>query len=57
VRRLIVVAPAAVLLYCLVARGGILQGLAGWQYAFQRTWSETVLAQELLKRMLGLAHD
>ena len=54
VRRLIVVAPAAVLLYCLVARGGALQGLAGWQYAAQRTWAETVLSQELLKRLLGL---
>lgn len=56
VRRLVVVAPAAVALYCLVARGCALQGLAGWQYAFQRAWSETVLAQELLKRLLGLAH-
>lgn len=53
IRRLFVVAPAAVLLYCLLGRGGILQGLAGWQYAFQRTWSETVLSQELLKRMFG----
>lgn len=53
VRRLLVVAPAAVLLYCLFARGGALQGLAGWQYAFQRAWTETVLSQELLKRMLG----
>lgn len=56
VRRLVVVAPAAVLLYCLIGRGGILQGLAGWQYAFQRAWSETVLSQELLKRMFGSPH-
>jgi len=49
VRRLVVIAPAAVLLYCLVVRGGLLQGLAGWQYAFQRAWAETVIAQELLK--------
>ena len=53
IRRLVVVAPAAVLLYCLIGRGGILQGLAGWQYAFQRTWSEVVLSQELLKRLFG----
>lgn len=53
VRRLIVVAPAAVLLYCLVARGGALQGFAGWQYALQRAWSEAVLSQELLKRTMG----
>ncbi len=56
VRRLVVVAPAAVLVHCLVLRGGLLQGLAGWQYAFQRTWSETVLSQELLKRWLGVAN-
>jgi len=49
VRRLVVVAPAAALLYCLVGRGGLFQGLAGWQYAFQRAWAETVIAQELLK--------
>jgi glycosyltransferase involved in cell wall biosynthesis len=56
VRRLVVVAPAAVLLYCLIGRGGILQGLAGWQYALQRAWSEAVLSQEMLKRLLGVAH-
>jgi glycosyltransferase involved in cell wall biosynthesis len=54
VRRLIVVAPAAVLLHCLVIRGCALQGLAGWQYAVQRAWAETVLSQELLRRLLGL---
>lgn len=51
VRRLVVVAPAMVLLYVLIGRGAALQGLAGWQYAFQRTWAEVVLAQELLQRM------
>lgn len=53
IRRLVVVAPPAVLFYCLFARGGILQGPAGWQYALQRAWSETVLSQELLERMFG----
>lgn len=53
VRRLVVVAPAMVLLYVLIGRGAALQGLAGWQYAFQRTWAEVVLAQELLQRMFG----
>ena len=48
-RRLVVIAPAAVLLYCLFVRGGLLQGFAGWQYAFQRAWAETVIGQELLK--------
>lgn len=53
VRRLVVVAPAMVLLYVLIGRGAALQGLAGWQYAFQRTWAEVVLSQELLERMFG----
>lgn len=57
VRRLVIVAPAAVVLYVLVGRGAALQGLAGWQYAFQRAWAEVVLARELLKRMLGSTHD
>ena len=49
VRRLVFIAPAAVMLHCLIVRGGLLQGLAGWQYAVQRTWAETVIAQELLR--------
>ena len=53
VRGLVVVAPVAVLLYVLIGRGAALQGLAGWQYAVQRTWAEVVLAQELLQRMFG----
>ena len=56
VRRLVVVAPPAVLLYCLIVRGGMLQGLAGWQYALQRAWTETVLASELLKRITRGSH-
>ena len=51
VRRLIVVAPAAVLLYCLFGHGLALQGVAGWQYAGQRAWAEAALSRQLLKRM------
>ena len=36
------------LFYCLIARGGLLQGIPGWVYAFQRFWSEAVLAYALL---------
>jgi hypothetical protein len=47
IRRLIVVAPPAVLFYCLVVRGGLLQGAAGWTYAVQRFYSELTLARTL----------
>lgn len=52
-RRLIVVAPVAVPFYCLVLRGGLLQGMAGWTYAFQRTCSELAVARALLRRGRG----
>ena len=51
VRKLIFVAPAAVAGYVLIVRGAALQGLAGWQYAFQRVWAETALSRLLLKRL------
>ena len=53
IRRLLLVAPLAVPAYCLFARGGILQGGAGWRYAFQRGWSETVLSLELVNALFG----
>ena len=53
-RKLIFVAPGAVLLYVLLGRGAALQGIAGWQYAFQRVWAETVLSRLLLKRLLRI---
>jgi glycosyltransferase involved in cell wall biosynthesis len=49
-RRLMVVAPVAVLFYCLILRGGLVQGVPGWTYAFQRTWSEIAIARALLRR-------
>jgi glycosyltransferase involved in cell wall biosynthesis len=48
-RRLLVIAPPAILFYCLVLRGGLLQGIPGWTYAFQRFWAELVLARELAR--------
>ena len=49
IRRLVVVAPPAVLFYCLIVRGGLLQGPPGWTYAFQRLWSELALSGALLR--------
>ncbi|AFY34216.1 glycosyltransferase family 2 protein [Calothrix sp. PCC 7507] len=43
-----VLAPFLVLIYCLILKGGILDGWHGWYYAFQRTLSEILLAINLM---------
>jgi glycosyltransferase involved in cell wall biosynthesis len=43
-----VVAPAAMLFYCLIVRGGILDGWAGFYYAFQRALAELMLSLYLI---------
>jgi glycosyltransferase involved in cell wall biosynthesis len=48
IRRLRIVAPAIMLFYCLFLRGGILDGWAGFYYAFQRTLAELMLSIQLL---------
>jgi glycosyltransferase involved in cell wall biosynthesis len=53
VRKLLVLAPEAMLLYCLFVRGGILDGRAGLFYALQRTAAEAILSLYLLKAYLG----
>lgn len=37
-------APFIILLYCLILKGGILDGWAGWYYAFQRMLAEILLS-------------
>jgi glycosyltransferase involved in cell wall biosynthesis len=46
-RKLRLLAPFAVLLYCLIAKGGLFQGRAGWFYAFQRMTAELLLSLHL----------
>ena len=46
-RRWRVVAPPAMLVYCLIVRGGILDGWAGFYYAFQRAVAEAMLSRRL----------
>lgn len=46
-------APILVLGYVLFAKGAILDGKAGWFYAFQRLLAEVLLALELLDRRLS----
>jgi glycosyltransferase involved in cell wall biosynthesis len=53
-RKLIFVAPAVMFLYCLIVRGGILDGKAGLFYALQRTVAEAILSLYLLKAHLGV---
>ena len=42
-----VVAPPAMLVYCLIVRGGIFDGWAGFYYAFQRAMAELMLSHKL----------
>lgn len=47
-RKYKLVAPFAVLIYCLVIKGGILDGWRGWYYALQRMFAETLLSLQLI---------
>jgi glycosyltransferase involved in cell wall biosynthesis len=44
-----VIAPFVILLYCLILKGGILDGWAGWYYAWQRMLAEILLAIRLIE--------
>src|ERR1700752_187142 len=46
-RRWVIVVPPAILVYCLIVRGGILDGWAGFYYAFQRAMAELMLSHRL----------
>jgi len=46
-RRWRIIVPPAMLVYCLVVRGGILDGWAGFYYAFQRAMAEFMLSHRL----------
>ncbi|MEA2491419.1 MAG: hypothetical protein QOH21_3211 [Acidobacteriota bacterium] len=50
VRKLLVVAPLAVLVHTLFVRRTILDGWAGLYYAFERFVAELILSRELLRR-------
>jgi len=52
-RRLQVIAPTAVMFYCLIARGGVLDGRAGFYYAFQRMLAELMLSLYLIEARLS----
>jgi len=47
-RKQTVLAPVVILLYCLILKGGILDGKVGWYYAMQRMLAEILLAIRLI---------
>ncbi len=49
-RRLYVIAPIAIFVYCLFVKGTLLDGKAGIYYAFQRMLAEIVLSINLLQK-------
>lgn len=51
-RKLVVVAPLVMFVYCYVLRGGILDGKRGFYYALQRAAAELILSLFLVDRML-----
>ena len=53
-RKLIVVAPVAMFVFCLFLRGGLLDGRAGLFYAMQRMTAEVILSLYLLAEHLGI---
>lgn len=56
IRQLIVVAPPAMFFYCLIGKGGILDGWPGFYYAMQRAAAEMILSLHLVERMVA-RHD
>lgn len=57
IRRLRVVAPLAVLFYCLIIRGGVLDGWPGFYYAFQRMLAELLLSLYLIENDFNAATE
>lgn len=50
VRKLRVIAPFATLFYTLIAKRALIDGRAGWRYAFERFLAEGMLSIELFRR-------
>ncbi|HEX2060529.1 MAG TPA: glycosyltransferase family 2 protein [Thermoanaerobaculia bacterium] len=53
VRKLIVVAPVAVVFHTLFVKGLILDGVAGLRYTWERFVAELILSRELLRKRVG----
>lgn len=59
VRKTKLLAPLVIFLYCLILKGGILDGWRGWYYACQRMLAETLLAIRLIEvnQQLSKTHN
>ncbi|BAU11421.1 glycosyltransferase [Leptolyngbya sp. NIES-3755] len=53
IRKTKILAPFVILIYCLVLKRGILDGWAGWYYAFQRVLAEILLSIHLIQAEKG----
>ena len=53
IRKMLIIAPILVPLYCLLAKGLILDGKAGLHYVMQRTYAEILLSLRLLDKKLA----
>jgi glycosyltransferase involved in cell wall biosynthesis len=49
IRKTKILAPGIILFYCLILKGGILDGWRGWYYALQRTIAEMILSIRLIE--------
>jgi glycosyltransferase involved in cell wall biosynthesis len=49
IRKTKVLAPFVILIYCLILKGGILDGWAGWYYTLQRVLAEILLSIHLIQ--------
>ena len=43
-------APFVIFIYCLILKGGVLDGWRGWYYAFQRMFAELLLSLRLIEK-------
>ncbi|MFW6296476.1 MAG: glycosyltransferase family 2 protein, partial [Halothece sp.] len=50
IRKQKIIAPFIILFYCLILKGGVLDGWHGWYYAFQRTLAELLLSIRLIEQ-------
>ncbi len=49
IRKKKILAPFVILFYCLILKGGILDGWHGWYYTFQRVFAEILLSIRLIE--------
>ncbi|MBE9196775.1 glycosyltransferase family 2 protein [Synechocystis sp. LEGE 06083] len=52
IRQQKILAPFIIFIYCLIIKGGILDGWRGWYYAFQRVFAEILLSLRLMEAEL-----